>query len=191
MENQKIKIKYQNKSLTQYHLFKKNEINLNQLYDLKKFSDKNKIHFHATPTSEKGINELEEILEYCELAGLFEDRIRINSGIVRGLGYYTGTVFEAELTDKIIGNKGKITEIGSVAGGGRYDDLVQKNNPKLSGFGISFGFDRIFMILDELRLFPSELNSSKSFLFLNILTKFLEIYFLNLKIKWYGDSLLI
>ena len=58
-------------------------------------------------------------------------------------------------------------EIGSIGGGGRYDDLVQKNNPKLSGFGISFGFDRIFMILDELRLFPSELNSSKSFLFLN------------------------
>ncbi len=61
ISNKKIKIKYQNKSLTQYHLFKKNEINLNQLYDLKKFSDKNKIHFHATPTSEKGINELEEI----------------------------------------------------------------------------------------------------------------------------------
>ena len=84
----------------------------------------------------QGINELEEILEYCELAGLFEDRIRINSGIVRGLDIIR-TVFEAELTDKIIGNKGKITEIGSVAGGGRYDDLVKDLQKMVPATGFS------------------------------------------------------
>ncbi len=99
----------------------------------------------------QGINELEEILEYCELAGLFEDRIRINSGIVRGLGYYTGTVFEAELTDKIIGNEGKITEIGSVAGGGRYDDLVKRFTGKMvPATGFSIGIDRLLFALNQM-----------------------------------------
>ena len=79
--------------------------------------------------------------------------------LARGLSYYTGTIIEVSSPDEF--------DIGSIGGGGRYDDLVQKNNPRLSGFGISFGFDRICLILDELNLFPSELDSSKSFMFLN------------------------
>ena len=61
ISNKKIKINHQGVSLTQYNLFKKNEISLKQLEELKSFCDKIKIHFHATPTSETGINELVEI----------------------------------------------------------------------------------------------------------------------------------
>ena len=85
--------------------------------------------------------------------------INVDLSLARGLSYYTGTIIEVSSPEEF--------NIGSIGGGGRYDNLVQENNPRLSGFGISFGFDRIFLILEELKLFPSELDSSKSFLFLN------------------------
>ena len=106
-----------------------------------------------------GVDLLDEIIDTSQKFNLNNINIKVDLSLARGLSYYTGTIIEV--------SSPKEYEIGSIGGGGRYDDLVQKNNPKLSGFGISFGFDRIFMILDELRLFPSELNSSKSFLFLN------------------------
>ena len=106
-----------------------------------------------------GVDLLDEIIYTSQKFNLNNINIIVDLSLARGLSYYTGTIIEV--------SSPKEYEIGSIGGGGRYDDLVQKNNPKLSGFGISFGFDRIFMILDELRLFPSELNSSKSFLFLN------------------------
>ena len=106
-----------------------------------------------------GVDLLDEIIDTSQKFNLNNINIKVDLSLARGLSYYTGTIIEV--------SSPKECEIGSIGGGGRYDDLVQKNNPKLSGFGISFGFDRIFMILDELRLFPSELNSSKSFLFLN------------------------
>ena len=106
-----------------------------------------------------GVDLLDEIIDTSQKFNLNNLNIKVDLSLARGLSYYTGTIIEV--------SSPKEYEIGSIGGGGRYDDLVQKNNPKLSGFGISFGFDRIFMILDELRLFPSELNSSKSFLFLN------------------------
>ena len=106
-----------------------------------------------------GVDLLDEIIYTSQKFNLNNINIIVDLSLARGLSYYTGTIIEV--------SSPKEYEIGSIGGGGRYDDLVQKNNPKLSGFGISFGFDRIFMILDELRLFPNELNSSKSFLFLN------------------------
>ena len=106
-----------------------------------------------------GVDLLDEIIDTSQKFNLNNINIKVDLSLARGLSYYTGTIIEV--------SSPKECEIGSIGGGGRYDDLVQKNNPKLSGFGISFGFDRIFMILDELRLFPNELNSSKSFLFLN------------------------
>ena len=106
-----------------------------------------------------GVDLLDEIIYTSQKFNLNNINIKVDLSLARGLSYYTGTIIEV--------SSPKEYEIGSIGGGGRYDDLVQKNNPKLSGFGISFGFDRIFMILDELRLFPNELNSSKSFLFLN------------------------
>ena len=115
--------------------------------------------FDSNNISLNGVDLLDEIIDTSQKFNLNNINIKVDLSLARGLSYYTGTIIEV--------SSPKECEIGSIGGGGRYDDLVQKNNPKLSGFGISFGFDRIFMILDELRLFPSELNSSKSFLFLN------------------------
>ena len=115
--------------------------------------------FDSNNISLNGVDLLDEIIDTSQKFNLNNLNIKVDLSLARGLSYYTGTIIEV--------SSPKEYEIGSIGGGGRYDDLVQKNNPKLSGFGISFGFDRIFMILDELRLFPSELNSSKSFLFLN------------------------
>ena len=115
--------------------------------------------FDSNNISLNGVDLLDEIIYTSQKFNLNNINIIVDLSLARGLSYYTGTIIEV--------SSPKECEIGSIGGGGRYDDLVQKNNPKLSGFGISFGFDRIFMILDELRLFPSELNSSKSFLFLN------------------------
>ena len=115
--------------------------------------------FDSNNISLSGVDLLDEIIYTSQKFNLNNINIKVDLSLARGLSYYTGTIIEV--------SSPKEYEIGSIGGGGRYDDLVQKNNPKLSGFGISFGFDRIFMILDELRLFPNELNSSKSFLFLN------------------------
>ena len=93
-----------------------------------------------------GVDLLDEIIYTSQKFNLNNINIKVDLSLARGLSYYTGTIIEV--------SSPKEYEIGSIGGGGRYDDLVQKNNPKLSGFGISFGFDRIFMILDELRLFP-------------------------------------
>ena len=126
--------------------------NQEKIKNLRTIFDSNNISFN-------GVDLLDEIIYTSQKFNLNNINIKVDLSLARGLSYYTGTIIEV--------SSPKEYEIGSIGGGGRYDDLVQKNNPKLSGFGISFGFDRIFMILDELRLFPSELNSSKSFLFLN------------------------
>ena len=102
---------------------------------------------------------LEKVINTSRKFNLKNIDISFDLSLARGLSYYTGTIIEVSSPDEF--------DIGSIGGGGRYDDLVQKNNPRLSGFGISFGFDRICLILDELNLFPSELESSKSFMFLN------------------------
>ena len=115
--------------------------------------------FSSNNISLAGIDLIEEIIKTSQKFNLNNININVDLSLARGLSYYTGTIIEVSSPEKF--------NIGSIGGGGRYDDLVQKNNPRLSGFGISFGFDRIFLILEELKLFPSELDSSKSFLFLN------------------------
>ena len=129
-----------------------------------KGSNKSKIdlvrkEFNSKNIPSNAIDSIEEIINTCNQFKLNNIEIEFDLSLARGLGYYTGTIVEV--------SSPKDLSLGSIGGGGRYDDLVQKNNPKLSGFGISFGFDRIFLILEELNLFPNLLDSSKSFLFLN------------------------
>ena len=100
----------------------------------------------------QGINELQQVLEFSEDAGFFEDRIRVNPGTVRGLGYYTGPVFEAELTEKIHNEDGTFTEVGSVAGGGRYDGLVKRFTGKvIPATGFSLGIDRLLYAFNQIK----------------------------------------
>ena len=129
-----------------------------------KGSNKSKIdlvrkEFNSKNIPSNSIDSIEEIINTCNQFKLNNIEIEFYLSLSRGLGYYTCTIVEV--------SSPKDFSLGSIGGGGRYDDLVQKNNPKLSGFGISFGFDRIFLILEELNLFPNLLDSSKSFLFLN------------------------
>ena len=115
--------------------------------------------FSSNNISLNGVDLLEEIIKTSQKFNLNNININVDLSLARGLSYYTGTIIEVSSPEEF--------NVGSIGGGGRYDNLVQENNPRLSGFGISFGFDRIFLILEELKLFPSELDSSKSFLFLN------------------------
>ncbi|EAP75837.1 histidine--tRNA ligase [Roseovarius nubinhibens] len=97
---------------------------------------------------QEGIAELEQIGELLTAQGYGADRIVIDPSVVRGLGYYTGPVFEAELTFEILDEKGRKRQFGSVAGGGRYDDLVARfTGQKVPAVGISIGVDRLLAAL--------------------------------------------
>ncbi len=96
-----------------------------------------------------GVDELEAIALQLEAQGIFSDRIVIDPSVVRGLGYYTGPVYEAELTFEITDEKGRPRQFGSVAGGGRYDDLVERfTGQKVPATGISIGVDRLLAALE-------------------------------------------
>ena len=96
-----------------------------------------------------GVDELEQIATLLEAGGYGPDRIVIDPSVVRGLGYYTGPVFEAELTFEIKDDKGRTRNFGSVAGGGRYDDLVKRfTGQEVPATGVSIGVDRLLAALD-------------------------------------------
>ena len=98
----------------------------------------------------EGVAELESIAELLDAQGYSADRIEIDPSVVRGLGYYTGPVFEAELTFEILDDKGRKRQFGSVAGGGRYDDLVKRfTGQEVPATGISIGVDRLLAALRE------------------------------------------
>ncbi len=105
----------------------------------------------AIGTSEigaKGVEELSEIADLLAAQGYGPDRIVIDPSVVRGLGYYTGPVFEAELTFEILDEKGRPRQFGSVAGGGRYDDLVKRfTGQEVPATGVSIGVDRLLAAL--------------------------------------------
>ena len=95
-----------------------------------------------------GVDELETIATLLAAQGYGPDRIEIDPSVVRGLGYYTGPVFEAELTFDILDEKGRKRQFGSVAGGGRYDDLVKRfTGQSVPATGISIGVDRLLAAL--------------------------------------------
>ena len=95
-----------------------------------------------------GVDELVQIADLLDAAGYGPDRIVIDPSIVRGLGYYTGPVYEAELTFDVQNDKGQTVQFGSVAGGGRYDDLVKRfTGQEVPATGISIGVDRLLAAL--------------------------------------------
>ena len=104
----------------------------------------------ASDIGAEGVSELETIAELVSAGGYNADRIDIDPSVVRGLGYYTGPVFEAELTFEILDEKGRKRQFGSVAGGGRYDDLVKRfTGQAVPATGISIGVDRLLAALRE------------------------------------------
>lgn len=103
-----------------------------------------------SPVGEEGIAELRQIADLLAAQGYGPDRIVIDPSVVRGLGYYTGPVYEAELTFDILDDKGRKRQFGSVAGGGRYDDLVKRfTGQEVPATGISIGVDRLLAALRE------------------------------------------
>ncbi|SEH80396.1 histidine--tRNA ligase [Paracoccus alkenifer] len=98
----------------------------------------------------EGVDELAQIAALLDASGMGPDRVVIDPSVVRGLGYYTGPVFEAELTFEILDDKGRKRQFGSVAGGGRYDDLVERfTGQKVPATGVSIGVDRLLAALRE------------------------------------------
>jgi histidyl-tRNA synthetase len=96
----------------------------------------------------EGVQELELMEELLVKQGYGPDRIVIDPSVVRGLGYYTGPVYEAELTFEILDDKGRKRQFGSVAGGGRYDDLVKRfTGQSVPATGVSIGVDRLLAAL--------------------------------------------
>ena len=107
-----------------------------------------KVLTKGSTIGEEGVQELETIAELLAAQGYGADRIVIDPSVVRGLGYYTGPVFEAELTFEILDDKGRPRQFGSVAGGGRYDDLVKRfTGQAVPATGVSIGVDRLLAAL--------------------------------------------
>jgi len=108
----------------------------------------------------KGIEELRFIFEAIAELGLQSAQLAIDVTLARGLNYYTGAIFEVAAPEGVA--------MGSIGGGGRYDDLTGIFGLKnVSGVGISFGLDRIYLVLEELRLFPEAIDQSLDVLCLN------------------------
>lgn len=109
--------------------------------------DQLKSWLSTSETALKGIDELSEMLRYVQQYGLVDPRIQLDVTLARGLSYYTGAIFEVKVNE---------VSMGSVSGGGRYDNLTGAfGQPGLSGVGISFGVDRIYDVLEELNRFPA------------------------------------
>lgn len=102
----------------------------------------------ASAIGAEGVDELADIAALLDAMGVGADRAVIDPSVVRGLGYYTGPVFEAELTFEILDDKGRKRQFGSVAGGGRYDGLVERfTGQKVPATGVSIGVDRLLAAL--------------------------------------------
>lgn len=112
----------------------------------------------ASEIGMKGIEELRFILGACDKVEL-ENELQLDLTLARGLNYYTGAIFEVKALD---------TPMGSITGGGRYDNLTGIfGMPGISGVGISFGADRIYDVLNTLDLYPKEIITNTQLLFIN------------------------
>ncbi len=118
--------------------------------DVVKTFDNLRAAIGASKIGAEGIFELEQIGDLLSAGGYDASRISIDPSVVRGLGYYTGPVYEAELTFEILDEKGRKRQFGSVAGGGRYDDLVKRfTGQAVPATGVSIGIDRLLAALRE------------------------------------------
>lgn len=111
------------------------------------------------PQATEGLSDLQYILDNCSNLA-YSGKIVIDPTLARGLNYYTGSIFEVKATD---------AAMGSIGGGGRYDDLTGLFGvPNIPGVGISFGVDRIYDVMEELKLFPNDIHISTQVLFFNL-----------------------
>lgn len=120
-----------------------------------------KLHMllESSAIGQKGIAEMEEFFRYLDAAGSFTTTIELDLSLARGLNYYTGAIFEVKARD---------VQMGSICGGGRYDDLTGIFGLKnVSGVGVSFGADRIYDVMLQLNLFPESLLASTQVMFAN------------------------
>jgi histidyl-tRNA synthetase len=135
-------------------------LNLKGSIDEKIFSLKKL--FSDSQIGQKGISELEEVFQNVKLLNLSLD-LDFDITLARGLNYYTGAIFEVKCKD---------VKMGSIVGGGRYDNLTGVfGMPDVSGVGISFGADRIYDCLEELNLFPDQISASTTIIFANFGTQ--------------------
>ena len=131
---------------------------LDKFLNIKNINDISNL-VNQTELGNKGVEELDFILKLIKSLGLKSSELKFDISLARGLDYYTGSIFEVKSLD---------VNIGSIAGGGRYDDLTSIFGLKdVSGVGISFGIDRIYLVMEELGLFPTDIDTSSKVLFLN------------------------
>lgn len=142
-----------------------------------KGSNEDKIRFlkeflDSSEIGKKGIDELETVLRETEKLGIGCE-VEVDVSLARGLNYYTGIIIEVKALD---------VEIGSITGGGRYDNLTGVfGMPDISGVGISFGADRIYDVLNQLSLYPEKIKESVEVLFVNFGEKEAEVAAENIK----------
>jgi histidyl-tRNA synthetase len=121
--------------------------------------EKIKTLFSTNETGLKGIEALLYIINHPAASSL-KNKLVVDFTLARGLNYYTGSIFEI---------KALHVQIGSIGGGGRYDDLTGLFGlPNIPGVGISFGVDRIYDVLEELKLFPQTIRNGTTVLFFNL-----------------------
>ena len=124
-------------------------------------------------TGRKGIEELKFILEYIDAE---KYPVQIDFTLARGLNYYTGTIYEVSARN---------VKMGSIGGGGRYDDLTGLFGvPNVPGVGISFGLDRIYDVMEELGLFPVNIETVTKVLFFNLGERGVQKYQSSEAPKW-------
>lgn len=112
----------------------------------------------SSETGIKGVNEIKKLFSYIDNLSL-QTEVELDLTLARGLNYYTGAIFEV---------KAKDFEIGSICGGGRYDDLTGIFGlPNVSGVGVSFGAERIYDVLTQMNLFPPKSSETTKVLFVN------------------------
>ena len=133
-------------------LFNQGENALENLAQLKE-------KFQGNEIGTSGVEELEFVLKNSFELGISEETLKFDITLARGLDYYTGAIFEVKALD---------VAMGSIGGGGRYDNLTEVFGVKnIPGIGVSFGLDRIYLVMEELNLFPEESAKKVEFLFAN------------------------